>query len=640
MKKRVTLILYLILFFTNNTIVSQENKNLSEKDNYTLFLSERNLEKKSQYFYKINDFTKYKSIEEWITYFDTEKEEYSNFPNYVFLLDFYKILIYSKEKNFEVANNLAYDLYFESKFKIDKVYLCSLLRKMNANFLREKKIFEMFYVNNEMLEICPENANLSNIYSFLSQPKLAIKLLKQHRGFKKDSISYQNAQSLNDFGVFYKRNNEYDSAYYYFQKSLSYLNTIKKREPDNNEYDLDILIGVVKGNIGECFLNNNKYEDAKMYLFEEAASAKELIKQNKWGFQNDFYRDIAYCYINTGNVNLGKKYIDSLDQCTYVADYYKLQATYYTKKKNIDSATYFNDKYTRLSDSINRKLTLEKNNSLLKLLEYPIKLAEKEEENYNIQRLNDSKQRRYEVIGLFLVIAILIILLLYYFFVKEKNQNKLIAVKNEEIEKSLAEKGVLYSELNHRVKNNLQLIISILKMQMNKLSEEDFKNTFQYSINRISTIANLHQDLLKSKTIAKISLNDFVHTIVNDLKQIYGYNQQIEFELNINKDLYIDIEQNQALGLIVNELVTNSYKHAFKNQDNNRISIIISNKLNQVYFNYKDNGKGFKLEQVDKKKSIGLTLIQRLANQLGATASIITEAGVLVKFKFTNKLKV
>lgn len=630
-------LLFFLLVFNATIGFCQVDPNLIQEEYYQKFLSEKDIDKKLILFNKIEDYTQFKSLEEWDKYFDKEVKKYRSLNTNVFLLELYRIAIYSNLKKFEIANNLAYDLYFKSKNNIDKFYLCKLLRRMNANFLAENKIFEMFYVNSEMLETCPDKANLSNIYSFLGQPGLAIRLLKKHRNYNKDSISFENAQSLNDFGVFYKRNNEYDSAFHYFWKSLDLLKTMKKADSFKYNRDLDILTGVVKGNIGEYYLYKKDYSAAKMYFFQEAKSARKHIKEGNWGFQNDFYRNMAFCYLNTNQTDLGKKYIDSLDFNANIGDRYQLLATYYTKKKNLDSATFYSEKHSDFSNAINFKLNQEKNNSLLKLLEYPIKLVQKEEENFNIQRTNERKQKRNQIIILFLVIAILMILLLYYFFVKEKKQYKLIAIKNEEIKKALSEKGVLYSELNHRVKNNLQLIISILKMQMNKLPEEDLKTTFQYSINRISTIASLHQDLLKNETISKISLTNFVGTIVNDLKKVYGALEQVKFTIDIQENLYIHLEQNQALGLIVNELITNSYKHAFEHSIDHEIILRIHENDNQVYFEYKDNGVGFNVDEVDKSTSIGLVLIQRLANQLGADATINSEKGTTVSFNFCNR---
>ena len=171
-------------------------------------------------------------------------------------------------------------------------------------------------------------------------------------------------------------------------------------------------------------------------------------------------------------------------------------------------------------------------------------------------------------------------------------------------------------------------------MQMNRLSNDELKTTFQYSINRISTIASLHQDLLKDETISKISLNKFISTIVNDLKKVYGTLELVKFKIDIQENLFIHIEQNQALGLIVNELITNSYKHAFNMSINNEICIKVLEKENKVYFEYKDNGIGFNASKVDKSKSIGLILIQRLANQLKANATINSENGTTVHFNF------
>ena len=92
--------------------------------------------------------------------------------------------------------------------------------------------------------------------------------------------------------------------------------------------------------------------------------------------------------------------------------------------------------------------------------------------------------------------------------------------------------------------------------------------------------------------------------------------------INIDKNLHIDIDQTQAIGLILNELITNSYKHAFKDKINNAVSIKISVDDKTVSFNYKDNGVGFNINKIDKKSTIGINVIERLVNQLGTDAFI------------------
>ncbi|TXD51537.1 sensor histidine kinase [Polaribacter sp. IC066] len=183
-------------------------------------------------------------------------------------------------------------------------------------------------------------------------------------------------------------------------------------------------------------------------------------------------------------------------------------------------------------------------------------------------------------------------------------------------------------------------MISILNLQLQKISNDQFKATFQYSINRVTTIARVHDKLLKSKNLNKIAVHDYIVNIIDDLKIIYTSLYAIDMQINVDKNICMDMDQTQALGLIINELITNSNKYAFTKEANNIINLTIKNKEDLICFEYSDNGVGFNMDTVNKKDFIGITLIQRLANQLGTQATITSKTGMHISFSFKSKLKV
>ena len=236
---------------------------------------------------------------------------------------------------------------------------------------------------------------------------------------------------------------------------------------------------------------------------------------------------------------------------------------------------------------------------------------------------------------IFLITLIAILVILIY---KKSNQKGIIERQNESINSSLLEKNILLGELHHRVKNNFQIMISILNLQLQKLKNNEFKTTFQYSINRVTTIARIHDKLLKSKSLSEIGTKDYIDSVIDDLKIIYNSLDAIDIRINVDSKIFIFIDQTQALGLIINELITNSNKYAFTRKTNNLIQLNIVEKEGVIYFDYLDNGVGFDLNNINKKNSIGLTLIQRLVNQLGTEADINSKKGMRITFSFKNKL--
>lgn len=466
---------------------------------------------------------------------------------------------------------------------------------------------------------------------------LAIESYKREKDFKENEVSYKTGTHLNDIGVFYKRDEKYDSAFYYFKKSIKVLTHVKENNLEKDIEHLNIWIGLAKGNLGECYLENKEYEKAiPLFLYEEKES-KIFFNKSIWDGLEDFWADIASCYIHTDKLSLAKKYIDSLRQKNNRLYYYKLKYEYFQVLKKYDSANYYNVKYNRISDSLFKDKKEKRNLNFLKLLEFQEKAVNQQYKINDINKENKANEKRIQTNLIFIFILTIASLLLFYFLIKFKKQKKLIEFQNKSINKALSEKSVLLSELHHRVKNNLQMMTSILNLQQNKLKSDELKDTFQYSINRISTISKVHNKLFNNKSLTKISLNNYINNIVNELKTIYPNFKTVDFNINVQEGLYIHIDQTQALGLIVNELLTNTYKHAFLDKNNSKINLSISEKNDIIYFSYSDNGVGFDLNSINKKSSIGIVLIERLANQLEANAIFESKNGMSVSFSFKNK---
>lgn len=204
-----------------------------------------------------------------------------------------------------------------------------------------------------------------------------------------------------------------------------------------------------------------------------------------------------------------------------------------------------------------------------------------------------------------------------------EEQNKLIRSKNTENE-------TLMKEIHHRVKNNLQIVISLLRMQQSELKSEESRNQFSEAINRIMAMSLIHQKLYGEKELSKVNLKSYLEELVSEIKSIFPDNEKISTQIhsqveNINLDTIV------PLGLLINELVSNSLKYAFTNEKNGEISIEITQKENEYRFVYSDSGKW--LEPNKNNSSFGLELIDILTQQLNGEKSIETENGT--KYHFT-----
>jgi PAS domain S-box-containing protein len=244
-------------------------------------------------------------------------------------------------------------------------------------------------------------------------------------------------------------------------------------------------------------------------------------------------------------------------------------------------------------------------------------------EKYFQTNYNPIKNTDKEVIG----IAI---------FTEDITEKKLA---EEEIRKSLKEKEILLAEIHHRVKNNLQVISSILNLQSSYIPDQKIIDVLRESQNRVKTMAFIHESLYQNKSFSDIIFSDYIKNLSQSLFQTYQvYQNNLKLEL-VTDDININIDQSIPAGLIVNELVSNALKHAFPNGMKGKITIgLKQNKENIVIF-VSDNGVGIPKEiNFETTKSLGLQLVSTLTEQLDGTLSYVTSTkGTKVEISFIKK---
>jgi two-component sensor histidine kinase len=184
----------------------------------------------------------------------------------------------------------------------------------------------------------------------------------------------------------------------------------------------------------------------------------------------------------------------------------------------------------------------------------------------------------------------------------------------ELVKKSLNEREVLLAEVHHRVKNNLAIISGLINMQIGNLKEDSSKEIFEETKNRIYAMSLIHNLLYKSKSFSSIDFNQYIKLFCDNISQSYKTRTDITVEQFID-DCDINIKTAIPVALMLNELITNSYKHAFKNQSGT-ISISLKNSVDKQYiFRISDNGAGMD-EKVLSGNSIGMDIIKALAEQI------------------------
>jgi len=210
----------------------------------------------------------------------------------------------------------------------------------------------------------------------------------------------------------------------------------------------------------------------------------------------------------------------------------------------------------------------------------------------------------------------------------------------EFLKKSLEEKEVLLREVHHRVKNNMQIISSILRMQSRTIDDPKLKDFLQESQNRIHSMALIHENLYNNDTLANIKFSNYVQSLSGNIARTFA-NQKatVRFDFQI-EDAYLPIDAAIPCGLIINELISNSFKYAFVDRTQGLICIHFNRQPNDHYrLTVCDDGGGIAKDlDITKTKSLGLKIIHKLVKQIDGEMETDFSNGTkfIITFKTTN----
>jgi PAS domain S-box-containing protein len=205
----------------------------------------------------------------------------------------------------------------------------------------------------------------------------------------------------------------------------------------------------------------------------------------------------------------------------------------------------------------------------------------------------------------------------------------------EQIESSLKEKEVLLREIHHRVKNNLQIISSMLNLQTNYITDKKSLAIFEESRNRVRSMALIHEKLYQNESLSTLNIRDYVIELVNNLMRSYRADSSITSEINIS-DIFINTDTAIPLGLIINELVSNSLKYAFVDGRKGKIAISLIPLTNEKFqMILSDDGVGLP-ENFDMKRTntLGLQLVSSLVTQLDGEILLTNNTGTKFEINF------
>jgi len=212
---------------------------------------------------------------------------------------------------------------------------------------------------------------------------------------------------------------------------------------------------------------------------------------------------------------------------------------------------------------------------------------------------------------------------------------------DNKLKKSLREKEILLAEIHHRVNNNLALISGLLDLELRQIQNDEVRDLFRKSQLRIKSIGKVHIKLYQAEDFSNVPIEDYMQDLVSTISEVWGNGGK---PIQINSDIAdVNLNVNQAIpcGLIMNELVTNAYKHAFPdNKDHNEIKVELMNDKDEISLIIADNGVGLPGGfSLNEPGSLGFTLVKILCKQLNASVDIQNGQGTKFLINFTKKQK-
>jgi two-component sensor histidine kinase len=425
--------------------------------------------------------------------------------------------------------------------------------------------------------------NLGYSYALLLEHNKAKQLyrINQNKIYKNVSpIIY--AFSFGNYGSVLLKQGDYDSALYYMRKEIHLLNSISSIEGINNTY-----LG-----IGDAYLEKNELDSARSYFQLSVSQSKKS-------------RNIQ----------------------SVIRAYGRLIKLYAAKEKAPELGVFI-DNYLIYNDSLQSTLSLKKAQEELQVSEFLNIFKETQQSKNRYDDLqNKTENLIVAIIGLGLIIILMVFTLSFYFTNRKslKNINLELKDKNQELEKSYQiisdsnEKNqVLLKELHHRVKNNLQIISSLFNLQLNASDMNvETEGVFKDAKNRIYSISLVHKKIYQSDNVNSLDFEEYLRDFSDELLNATPNDVNLSIEILRNP---ISIDSAISLGLIFNELFTNSIKHA-KRHDSLQINVTYEELDGKEKFIYTDNGIGVKNTEIMRESgsSIGVTLIHLLGKQLDAT---------------------
>lgn len=441
------------------------------------------------------------------------------------------------------------------------------------------------------------------------------------------------------------------------QRALSYdmqaLDFVQKIKDDH-------ILGIVYNEIAFNYQLMGNYEKALEYNLLALQTRK---KAKRFALVGSSQRNIGKLYLDRGKLDLAEKYLMSslhtsqnLDYQFVLPDVYRLLSLVYEKRGNDTQALEYYKLFNARKDSILNQQIFSRIADMH--ISFDIGRTSREtralQQKAQIQELELQRSRAMH--NMTLVVAVLMIMIVVLLFgrviarkktaekLEQKVKDRTIQLEQQISERkktetllqnSLDEKNILLQEVHHRVKNNMQIISSMLNLQVKQIDDDEVRSMFKDTQNRVKTMALIHEKLYQAEDLAHINLKNYLKTLCRQLFRSYKTDPAKIF-LNLDIiDSNLDVKTAIPCGLIINEAVSNSLKYAFPEGASGTIGVSFKQELDEYLLNVWDDGIGINSSvDIEQTDSLGVRLIDALTQQLHGQLEIFSTGGVSINLRF------
>ncbi|MDL5511897.1 histidine kinase dimerization/phosphoacceptor domain -containing protein [Arenibacter sp. M-2] len=526
-----------------------------------------------------------------------------------------------------------------------------LLDLIDNNYAKLGLYDRQFEIRNEKKNLgLTDKVIFYDIYSNLGLHRKAMDdYIKDKLKTIREDDYYGQAQYQSNVGNYLLLDMSFPTALTYYKKAKGfidvYLNDISREKTEQEISKGNLLKAIIEGNIGKCHALLKEYDIAIPFLENSIDLFNEY---NKGKFSSEMVEntlELADCHLQNEDYEKAKEYLlNGQDpvKTENILRKNRLLAAYYDRIGDYKNSVDYLKRNVRIRDSLNRNESSMKKQQLAAVagqeIEYSKKMMEQQKQDLEQFRSDlQAKEDRIHVVFISLIFTLLGFAGLVFAYLKSIKNQRLIADQKRIIEASLVEKDSLLKEIHHRVKNNLQMVSSLLSLQTKNTRSKAAIEALEEGKSRVKAMALIHQKLYQNDDLSVIEMQGYIESLINSVQSVYkkgGHNINITIDA---EDVELDIDRAIPFGLILNELVSNSFKYAFPDDDENgKIYIHLRKNGGQGYFEYTDNGVGLPEDTDDRaNSSMGIRLMNRLVNQLQSTLNIDkTSEGVRFWFNF------